>query len=104
MGSCWDQLGSFWDLFGIILGSFWGQFGIILGSISDHCGIILGSFGGQFGIILGSSGNHFGQILTGILVKPGNREAQTNRVRVRLAASGYYPLPSFSFYFEKNRL
>ena len=97
-GVDWDhfgiKLGSCWDHFGVSLGSFWDQFGIILGSIWDHCDIILGSFWGQFGIILGSSGNHFGQILTGILVKPGNREAQSNRVRVRLTGSGYYPLPS----------
>ena len=87
-------VGSLWDHFWIILGSFWNHFGINLGSIRDHFGINLGSFWIHFEVILGSSGNHLGQILTGILVKPGNREIHTNRVRVRLTGSGYYPLPS----------
>ena len=76
------------------MGSIWDHFGINLGSIWDHFGINLGSFWIHFEVILGSSGNHLGQILTGILVKPGNREIHTNRVRVRLTGSGYYPLPS----------
>ena len=75
------------------MGSIWDHFGINLGSILNHFGINLESFWVHFEVILGSSGNHLGQILTRILVKPGNREIQINRVRVRLTGSGYYTLP-----------